>query len=82
MSLYGGVITTNGDYQAQALGIGQNLQSFGAVSFDVTRSAANLAHQNKQTGYSVRANYAKRFEATGSQITFAGYRFSEKRLCR
>ncbi|CAI1085685.1 Outer membrane usher protein papC precursor [Serratia fonticola] len=78
LSLYGGVITTNGDYQAQALGIGQNLQSFGAVSFDVTRSAANLAHQNKQTGYSVRANYAKRFEATGSQITFAGYRFSEK----
>lgn len=77
-SLYGGVIATNGDYQAQALGIGQNLQSFGAASVDVTRSAANLPHQNRQTGYSFRANYAKRFDSTGSQISFAGYRFSER----
>ena len=32
----------------------------------------------KQTGFSYRANYSKRFESTGSQITFAGYRFTEK----
>ncbi|WP_245956746.1 fimbria/pilus outer membrane usher protein [Edaphovirga cremea] len=78
LSLYGGAIATNGDYQAQALGLGQNLQDFGAISFDVTRSAATLLHQNRQTGYSYRANYAKRFDSTGSQITFAGYRFSER----
>lgn len=29
-------------------------------------------------GYSYRFNYAKHFESTGSQITFAGYRFSDK----
>jgi P pilus assembly protein, porin PapC len=28
--------------------------------------------------YSYRLNYAKHFESTGSQITFAGYRFSDK----
>lgn len=78
LSLYGGVIATNGDYQAQALGLGQNLQDFGAISFDVTRSSATLPHQDTQTGYSYRANYAKRFDATGSQISFAGYRFSQK----
>lgn len=78
MSLYGGLISTNGDYQAQALGLGQNLQSFGAISLDVTRSAASIPNHDRQTGYSIRANYAKRFDATGSQITFAGYRFSEK----
>ena len=27
---------------------------------------------------SYRANYSKRFESTGSQLTFAGYRFSDK----
>ncbi|WP_312779342.1 fimbria/pilus outer membrane usher protein, partial [Escherichia coli] len=34
--------------------------------------------QDKETGYSYRANYSKRFESTGSQLTFAGYRFSDK----
>ncbi|MDO1762470.1 fimbria/pilus outer membrane usher protein, partial [Escherichia coli] len=28
--------------------------------------------------YSYRVNYSKRFESTGSQVTFAGYRFSDK----
>jgi len=77
-SLYGGVITTTGNYQSQALGVGQNLQDFGAVSFDVTRSSATVPVEGRQSGYSYRVNYSKRFDATGSQITFAGYRFSEK----
>lgn len=77
-SLYGGLISTTGNYQAQALGVGQNLQKLGAVSFDVTRSSATVPVAGKQTGFSYRANYSKRFDATGSQITFAGYRFTEK----
>ncbi|TBX30218.1 fimbria/pilus outer membrane usher protein, partial [Rahnella victoriana] len=77
-SLYGGVITTTGNYQAQALGVGQNLQKLGAVSFDVTRSSATVPVAGRQTGLSYRANYSKRFDSTGSQITFAGYRFSQK----
>lgn len=80
VSLYGGAIVTADDYQATTGGIGFNLNSFGSLSFDVTRSEANLRDDNegKQKGYSYRANYAKRFESTGSQITFAGYRFSDK----
>lgn len=77
-SVYGGLIATTGNYQAQALGVGQNLQKLGAVSFDVTRSSATVPVAGKQTGFSYRANYSKRFDSTGSQITFAGYRFSEK----
>ncbi|HBH7068348.1 TPA: fimbrial biogenesis outer membrane usher protein [Enterobacter cloacae] len=80
VSLYGGTLLTADDYQAMTTGIGFNLDALGSISFDVTGAEATL-HQgknDKQRGYSYRANYAKRFEATGSQITFAGYRFSDK----
>lgn len=80
-SLYGGAILTADDYQAFTSGIGFNLNVLGAVSFDVTRSQANLTQEtgnNNQHGYSYRMNYARRFDATDSQITFAGYRFSDK----
>lgn len=80
VSLYGGAIVTADDYQAATGGVGFNLNSFGSLSFDITRAEANLRNDNegKQRGFSYRANYAKRFEETGSQITFAGYRFSDK----
>ncbi|ECC1695251.1 fimbrial biogenesis outer membrane usher protein [Salmonella enterica subsp. salamae] len=82
-SLYGGALLTADDYQAATAGVGFNLNSFGSLSFDVTRAEATLRGENnennkKQRGYSYRVNYAKRFEATGSQVTFAGYRFSDK----
>lgn len=82
-SLYGGALLTADDYQAATAGMGFNLNSFGSLSFDVTRAQANLRTGNKQDdekqrGYSYRMNYAKRFESTGSQVTFAGYRFSDK----
>lgn len=77
-SLYGGIIATEGDYNAVALGLGQNMGMFGAASFDITRSDARIREQPKQSGYSYRFNYAKTFDKTGSSIAFAGYRFSEK----
>lgn len=80
-SLYGGALLTADDYQALTTGVGFNLNSFGSLSFDITRADATLHNQgneNKQSGYSYRVNYAKRFEETGSQVTFAGYRFSDK----
>ncbi|MGK3632152.1 fimbria/pilus outer membrane usher protein [Enterobacter cloacae] len=79
-SLYGGTMLTADDYQAMTTGIGFNLDAFGSLSFDVTGAEATLRQKNsdKQRGYSYRANYAKRFEETGSQISFAGYRFSDK----
>lgn len=80
VSLYGGAILTADDYQALTGGVGFNLNQFGSLSFDVTGAKANLHNQdgNQQRGFSYRANYSKRFEETNSQITFAGYRFSDK----
>ncbi|CAM3636327.1 fimbria/pilus outer membrane usher protein [Yersinia entomophaga] len=78
ISLYGGLIATSQDYTAVAMGMGQNLHEFGALSVDATHSQAQLPEQEKLSGESYRINYSKRFDQTNSQITFAGYRFSEK----
>lgn len=79
-SLFGGFIATisNNDYQAINLGIGQNMNQFGAISFDITRTNARLDDFGTYSGNSYRLNYSKRFESTNSQVTFAGYKFSEK----
>lgn len=77
-SLFGGALGAK-DYGAVALGIGRDLLAFGAVSFDVTQSRA-VAGRERQVlmGKSYRINYSKRFDDFDSQITFAGYRFSQK----
>ncbi|HIB1631873.1 TPA: fimbria/pilus outer membrane usher protein [Salmonella enterica subsp. enterica serovar Muenchen] len=79
-SLYGGVIASTRDYQAVALGAGQNMGILGALSADVTRSDAQLSQGNRksQSGYSYRINYAKTFDSTGSTLAFVGYRFSDR----
>ncbi|MGJ3353980.1 outer membrane usher protein [Providencia sp. Je.9.19] len=77
-SLYGGALGA-GDYNALSVGVGRDLMMFGAISFDVTESRAKLPLDNKTyTGGSYRLSYSKRFEQYDSQITFAGYRFSER----
>ncbi|ENB9202489.1 outer membrane usher protein [Serratia marcescens] len=82
-SLYGGALL-GGDYNALALGIGRDLMLLGALSFDVTQSRAKLPHngevQNGETlsGGSYRLSYSKTFDELDSQVTFAGYRFSEQ----
>lgn len=77
-SLYGGGIGS-GDYDALALGIGRDLFVFGAVSFDVTESMARLPYEDDTLkGKSYRVSYSKLFDTTGSEVTFAGYRFSEE----
>ena len=45
VSLYGGSVLTNRDYQSLATGVGFNLNSLGSLSFDVTRSDAQLHNQ-------------------------------------
>ncbi|WP_232370175.1 outer membrane usher protein [Xenorhabdus lircayensis] len=77
-SLYGGLLGA-GNYNALSLGIGRDLMMFGALSFDVTESRARLPRENKTfTGGSYRLSYSKRFDQYNSQVTFAGYRFSER----
>lgn len=75
-SLYGGSLGSK-DYGSLALGVGRDLMAFGALSFDVTQSQATLL-DDTLSGKSYRASYSKRFDEYDSQITFAGYRFSEK----
>lgn len=75
-SLYGGGITDN-NYRALSMGVGRDLLAFGALSFDATRARATLQDEN-YSGASYRLSYSKNFEEYDSQVTFAGYRFSEK----
>ncbi|WP_176519202.1 outer membrane usher protein [Candidatus Pantoea floridensis] len=76
-SLLGGVMTA-GKYNAFSLGFGRDLLAFGAVSLNATQSHADLPHTGKQIGSSYSINYSKRFDEYDTQVTFAGYRFSER----
>ncbi|HGM6668033.1 TPA: outer membrane usher protein [Serratia marcescens] len=77
-SMYGGSLV-GGDYNALALGIGRDLMMFGALSFDTTKSWARLPQRSETlSGNSYRLSYSKAFSELDSQITFAGYRFSER----
>ncbi|WP_024528205.1 outer membrane usher protein [Serratia fonticola] len=77
-SMYGGGVI-GGDYNALALGIGRDLMVLGALSFDATQSRAVLPQENETlSGGSYRLSYSKRFDDYDSQVTFAGYRFSQQ----
>lgn len=75
-SVYGGS-QLNSDYQTGAIGIGRDLFSFGALSFDITQSFAQFSNETLQ-GRSYRLNYAKSFDDLRTDITFAGYRFADR----
>lgn len=76
-SLYGGGIVA-GDYNALALGVGRDLNIFGAIAADVTQSVARIPGHDTRQGKSWRLSYSKRFDDVNADITFAGYRFSER----
>lgn len=77
-SLFGGALI-GGDYNALSMGVGRDLMVLGALSFDVTQSRANLPSEaDTLSGSSYRVSYSKTFEEIDSQVTFAGYRFSEQ----
>ncbi|HHQ6581463.1 fimbria/pilus outer membrane usher protein [Serratia fonticola] len=76
-SLFGGFILTDKQYYAINGGIGYDMSVLGALSFDVTHTDAQLT-DSRPRGQSYRFNYSKMFDSIDSQITFAGYRFSEE----
>ncbi|WP_421105894.1 outer membrane usher protein [Serratia marcescens] len=77
-SLYGGGLV-GGDYNALSLGLGRDLMALGALSFDATQSQARLPQEDGALGGgSYRLSYSKNFDEYDSQVTFAGYRFSER----
>ncbi|WP_432807508.1 fimbria/pilus outer membrane usher protein [Proteus hauseri] len=75
-SVYGGSQLSQ-NYQSIALGIGRDLSMFGALSFDINQSFAKLSDSDKQ-GRSYRVNYSKSFDEVKTNITFAGYRFTDE----
>ncbi|ATL98234.1 PapC/FimD family outer membrane usher protein [Aeromonas sp. CA23] len=76
-SLFGGGLLGDG-YAAVTLGTGRDLLDFGAISFDMTESRADIPGRGIKRGGSYRVNYSKAFEKYDSQVAFAGYRFSER----
>lgn len=76
-SLFGGMVAAQ-KYAALAVGIGRDLLSLGAMSVDVTQSRAQLPDEEVKSGGSYRLSYSKRFDAIDGQVTFAGYRFSQR----
>lgn len=77
-SVYGGALASD-NYNALNVGVGRDLMAFGALSFDVTQSQASFPDEDGGLeGRSYRLSYSKRFEEYDSQISFAGYRFSDK----
>lgn len=76
-SVFGGGLLANG-YRSLAGGIGRNLGRFGVVSTDITHAQAEMPAGQRRKGSSLRVNYAKRFDEYNSEITFAGYRFSQR----
>lgn len=77
-SLYGGALV-GGDYNALSLGLGRDLMALGALSFDSTQSRARLPQTDGTlSGGSYRLSYSKNFDEYDSQVTFAGYRFSQE----
>ena len=75
-SLYGGGIASE-DYNTLAVGLGRDLNEWGTVSADVTQSVTQINNETKE-GKSWRLSYSKRFDDVNADITFAGYRFSER----
>ncbi|UNM95709.1 fimbrial biogenesis outer membrane usher protein [Ignatzschineria rhizosphaerae] len=77
ISIFGGTVATinKSDYKSLNVGIGLNLETFGALSFDVTHANNQVYKQKTLRGYSYRINYAKRF-SSDTTLNLAGYRFS------
>lgn len=76
-SVYGGGLFS-GEYNALSLGVGRDLLAMGAISADITQSRAEFPEEATKSGKSYRVSYSKRFDEYDSQVTFAGYRFSER----
>lgn len=76
-SLYGGGIGSE-RYKAFSLGMGRDLLALGSVGLSATQSYASLTQKGTLSGQSYQASYSKNFDTIGSNITFAGYRFSEE----
>lgn len=75
LTFYGGTQFSS-NYNALALGLGQNLGRFGAYSIDVTHARSTLADNNRYAGDSVRLRYSKLLNNLGTRFNFYSLRYS------
>ena len=54
------------------------MNAYGTLSADVTHASARFPADKSRQGRSWRLSYSKRFDEINSEVTFAGYRFSER----
>lgn len=54
------------------------MNAYGTLSADVTHASARFPDDKSRQGRSRRLSYSKRFDEINSEVTFAGYRFSER----
>lgn len=73
-TIFSGTQLSN-EYKSIALGLGKDLGSFGALSFDATHAKAEIDNK-MQSGESYRILYSKSFSDTGTNIQLTGYRYS------
>lgn len=75
ITAYGGTQIAQ-DYSAVALGIGKDMGSLGALSFDVTQAHSHFDDSDDEKGQSYRFLYSKRFDNTDTTFRLVGYRYS------
>ncbi|MEX9754424.1 fimbria/pilus outer membrane usher protein [Providencia vermicola] len=79
-TIYGGLLASS-EYQNVAIGFGRDFAPFGVLSGNINISRAqmgNIDNNRTLSGNSYNITYSKQFDEINSQITFAGYRFSER----
>lgn len=77
LTLFGGM-TAAENYIATNMGAGIALGKLGALSADVTNARATLDNEQQDTGQSYRLLYTGQIDATDTNFTLAGYRYSTK----
>jgi outer membrane usher protein len=63
-------------YKSIAMGVGQNMGDWGAVSADITQAWSTPKWEDKSSGQSMRVRYNKNFIDTGTDFALAAYRYS------
>ncbi len=77
LTLFGGM-TAAENYIATNMGAGIALGKLGSLSADVTNARATLDNEQQDTGQSYRLLYTGQIDATDTNFTLAGYRYSTK----
>lgn len=75
VTVYGGMQGSK-NYMATTVGLGQNLEDFGAVSLDITQAKTDLPDAVVSKGQSYRFLYSKSFAGSGTDFRLLGYCYS------